>query len=180
MNTDLLRTINGWSGNSVLDPVMRFAAGQLIFVAFAVVAGLCVLQLRSRHLAPVLLVGTSLVVAFGAGRVAGMLFPEQRPFTKHPELHQLLAHEPGQSFPSDHALAAFALAFAAIAFLSRRWGAGLVAAAALIAFSRVYSGVHYPGDVLGSAAIAGLAVALVAVASTHIHVPTPTRHRAAA
>lgn len=177
MNTDLLRTVNGWSGHPVADAVMRVAAGELIFAAFALVAVLCGLELVRRRLQPVLFVGTALAVAFVAGRAAAMLVPEQRPFTTHPEIHQLLPHEAGQSFPSDHSLAAFALALATLAFLSRRWGAVLLAAAALIGFSRVYGGVHYPGDVLGSIVISAAAVALVAVASAHVHRPalhTPT------
>lgn len=175
MNTDLLRTVNGWSGNAVLDAPMRFAAGQLIFAAFAVVAVLCGFELTRRRLAPVALVGVALALAFAAGRTAALLFPEPRPFTTHPDLHQLVAHEPGQSFPSDHSLAAFACAFAVLAFLSRRWGALLLGAAALIGFSRVYGGVHYPGDILGAAVLASLAVLVVAVARTHAHVPAPVR-----
>jgi undecaprenyl-diphosphatase len=170
MNTDLLRTVNGWSGNGALDAVMRFAAEQLIFASFAVVAALCGLQLVRRRVLPVVLVGIALALAYAGGLAAAGLVPEERPFTSHPEIHQLIPHEAGQSFPSDHSLAAFALAFATLAFLSRRWGAVLLPAAALIGFSRVYGGVHYPGDILGAALLAGLGIALV-VAAAHARTP---------
>ena len=163
MNTDLLLTINGWSGNPVVDNVMKFTAGTLIFGSFAVLAILCVLQLIARRIDRIVLVGLSLVLALGLGRGAAELFPNERPFTTHPELHQLVHHEAGQSFPSDHSLAAFAIAFAVAAFLSLRWGIALLAVATLVGFSRIYVGVHYPADIAGAALIAAMAVGGVAL-----------------
>ena len=163
MNTDVLLTINGWSGNPVLDAVMKFAAGVLIFGCFAVLAVLCALALLTRRLDRVVLVGTSLVLALGLGRGAAELFPNERPFTVHPEVAQLVGHEAGQSFPSDHSLAAFGVALAVAAFLSARWGRLLLAAAILIGFSRIYVGVHYPADIVGAALFAAISVGLVAV-----------------
>ena len=163
MNTDLLLTINGWSGNPVVDAVMKFAAGVLIFGCFAVLAVLCAVQLLARRLDRVVLVGTSLVLALGLGRGAAELFPNERPFTTHPEVHQLVGHEAGQSFPSDHSLAAFGVSLAVAAFLSVRWGLVLLVAATLIGFSRIYVGVHYPADIAGAALFAAMGVALVAV-----------------
>jgi len=87
-----------------------------------------------------------------------------RPFVAHPNDTILLvtrSQEP--SFPSDHAIGAFAIAFA-VAFVGRRMGAFFLAGATLVAVTRVISGVHYPGDVLGGAAIGLLAAALVMLA----------------
>ena len=95
---------------------------------------------------------------------------EQRPFVNHPEVHKLIAHSADFGFPSDHATGAGAIA-AGLLFLS--WRLGLVTAlvAVLIAFSRVYVGVHFPQDVL-----AGLALgAAVAVLGIFIVVPLLTR-----
>jgi hypothetical protein len=47
--------------------------------------------------------------------------------------------------PSDHATAAFAIAFAVGVFLHREWGVALAVVAVLIGLSRVWVGVHYPG-----------------------------------
>ena len=60
------------------------------------------------------------------------------------------------SFPSGHAMHAFAVA-AAIAVLSPRLRLPVLAVAALIAFSRVYLGVHFWLDVLAGAVL-GMAI----------------------
>ena len=96
-------------------------------------------------------------VALATNQVIAHLWTRPRPFTEHPALtHVLGARTTDPSFPSDHAAAAFAIAFAVLAF-SRRAGIGFLAVATLIALSRVLVGVHYPTDVL-----AGVAVGLVA------------------
>ena len=67
------------------------------------------------------------------------------------------------SLPSDHATAAFAVAFGTYAFLSHRWGVLLGVGALAVGFSRVWVGVHYPGDILAAAIISVLAVLAISV-----------------
>jgi undecaprenyl-diphosphatase len=64
------------------------------------------------------------------------------------------------SFPSGHTATSFAAAYAVARTLGRRW-AWLYAVAALIAFSRLYLGVHYPADVLGGIILGTLTAASV-------------------
>lgn len=160
MNYQLFRDINGLVGNAVLDTVMKDAAQYLIFAVFAVVAGLCLLRLRNRLVRPVAATAATLAVTFGLALLGAALYPEKRPFVTH-HVHQLLNHSADQSFPSDHATAAFAVAFAVTAFLSLRYGAGLFLAALLIGFARVYDGIHYPLDIAGGFGAASLATALI-------------------
>lgn len=94
-------------------------------------------------------------VALLANQVIAHLWDRPRPFTVHPALtHVLSARTTDPSFPSDHAAAAFAIAFAVFVF-SRRAGALFLAAATLIALSRIALGLHYPSDV-----VAGMLVGL--------------------
>lgn len=69
----------------------------------------------------------------------------------------LVHHSTDPGFPSDHATAAGAVA-CAVFLVSWRLGAITALLALLIAFARVYVGVHYPQDVL-----AGLALGAVVV-----------------
>jgi membrane-associated phospholipid phosphatase len=92
-------------------------------------------------------------VALATNQVISHLWARPRPFTEHPLLtHVLAARTTDPSFPSDHAAAAFAIAFAVLAF-SRRGGAMFLVGAALIAVSRVALGMHYPSDVLAGALV---------------------------
>lgn len=84
-----------------------------------------------------------------------------RPFQLISNDIQLLIPPPsGWSFPSGHSCASFAAA-TAVFLKDKRWGAGALVLAALIAFSRVFLFVHYPTDVLAGAAL-GVACALAA------------------
>ncbi len=64
---------------------------------------------------------------------------------------------PGKSFPSSHAVNNFAAAFVLTHFF-RQYKYVFYTIATIIAYSRVYVGVHYPIDVLSGAAI-GIAIA---------------------
>jgi undecaprenyl-diphosphatase len=80
-----------------------------------------------------------------------------RPPVRFPEPHPLVGVPNNPSFPSGHSATGFACA-ALLAWLTPLPKVPLFALAALIAFSRVYNGVHYPLDVIGGAVL-GLAVA---------------------
>lgn len=67
----------------------------------------------------------------------------------------------GFGFPSSHAAIAFAAALLLMHFAPKSYRIWLVGAAALVAVSRIYLGVHVPLDVVAGAAIGGLSVVIV-------------------
>jgi undecaprenyl-diphosphatase len=104
---------------------------------------------------------TAAGVGLAASQVITFFWQRPRPFVAHPhETILLVSPSPEPSFPSDHAVAAFAIAFA-VALIGKRMGAVFLAGASVIAVTRVIAGLHYPGDVLGGAAIGFLAAVLV-------------------
>ena len=100
-------------------------------------------------------------IAMATNQIVSHLWERPRPFTAHPVMtHLLSAPSPDPSFPSDHAAAAFAIAFAILVF-SRRAGAGFLVVAALIGLSRIALGMHYPSDVVAGAVVGWAAALLV-------------------
>ena len=103
------------------------------------------------------------VATLVAEMVSGLLkvgLERDRPPLADPEPEPLVGLPATHSFPSGHATVAFACATVLALSVPRlRWP--LYGLAALIAFSRIYVGVHYPLDVLAGAALGvliGLAV----------------------
>ena len=100
--------------------------------------------------------GLSLVLRQWIGRLRPpLVYPEPRPLVPTPHTG---------SFPSGHSATAFACA-TVIAWASPRLAVPAFVLAALVAWSRVYVGVHYPLDVLGGALLGVLvATALLRLA----------------
>ena len=99
-----------------------------------------------------------------------------RPVLETVPLVRRLKRQPfTSSFPSGHAASAAAFA-TGVALESPRWGAAVAPLAAAVAFSRVYTGVHYPSDVLAGSAI-GVCAALAVrgIAPTRSQLPAPGR-----
>jgi undecaprenyl-diphosphatase len=79
-----------------------------------------------------------------------------RPCHELANVHLLVSCGSGYSFPSSHAVNNFSAAIV-LAYFLPKWFWTFFSFAALIAFSRVYVGVHYPSDVVGGAVV-GLAI----------------------
>jgi undecaprenyl-diphosphatase len=99
----------------------------------------------------------------------------QRPFFVHPSPDPLMRTPLDLSLPSGHAATSFAGA-TVLALAHRPSAVPLFVVAALVAWSRVYVGVHYPLDIVAGACL-GVGVALT---STAIWRRAPRLRRAAA
>ena len=105
----------------------------------------------------------------------GQLWFHNRPFVDHPRATLLLVqHGADNSFPSDHASVAFAVAFAVLMF-HRRFGLILMVVAAAVAIDRIFVGVHYPVDVTASLFV-GLGSALTVTTVGRPYVSWGVRH----
>jgi membrane-associated phospholipid phosphatase len=121
-----------------------------------VAAGWCA-DLRCKRAFPLVALAAtvSFFVASGLNVLLKDLVDRHRP-PHSMDLDALVGLPGSPSFPSGHAMSAFAVA-AAIAVLAPRTRWAVLGLATAIGFSRVYLGVHYWIDVLAGAAL-GLAV----------------------
>lgn len=112
------------------------------------------------------------VVCVGLGAVAAVLINQQlispavarpRPCATLPHVEVLLSCAHDYSFPSDHTMIAGAFV-AGLAFLGARWALPAAGVALLLAFGRVYTGVHYPGDAAAGLVIGAVIGAVVVLA----------------
>jgi undecaprenyl-diphosphatase len=103
---------------------------------------------------------TIIAVALADWSAMGLkaLFDRERPPLRYAEPEPLVRTPHDGSFPSGHAATSFAAA-TILSFAFPRLAPFLFVLAALVAWSRVYVGVHYPLDIIGGA-ILGILVAL--------------------
>lgn len=81
----------------------------------------------------------------------------------------------GNSFPSGHAVIAFAMLWLLLPYVPRRWWWAVFTPAVLVLLSRVYLGAHNPLDV-----VVGAAAGVVIASALNLLLGVPARHQAAA
>jgi undecaprenyl-diphosphatase len=154
---DLSNFIHSLAGHSAIaDTLARFAADDLVYFAIFVVAWLF---FRQHSLRPFLAAVTAAVLAVGLAALIGAVYYVPRPFVVE-HFTPLIRHAPDASFPSDH-LAAMGAVVAAAWMIARRLALATAAASLVVAFARVYVGVHWVTDV-AAGFILGLACGVVA------------------
>lgn len=98
-------------------------------------------------------------VALAINRLIAALWFRERPFLAHRIAHPWInSHD--ASFPSDHASASFAIAFAVL-FLDPLAGALFLFFALVIAVGRLLIGAHYPGDVAAGLLVGAFSAVVV-------------------
>lgn len=154
-NADLRRLRAGWLNRVMLD-VANLASP---IAGLVVLASAAAFFLWRRN--PVQAVATCLVIAVGwtSSEIAKVIVGRSRP----PAVDSLAPETGSNSFPSGHVAFAVSLAIAVCLLAAgTRWFRLAVVLGtlwtALIAFSRLYIGAHYPLDVLGSVLVSSAAV----------------------
>ena len=168
---DILLWIHGHLRFAALTPIMRVLSllgdKGLFWIALTLVLLLFRKTRRVGIYCAVSMILTFLIV----NCAIKSLVARTRPYDLFTEI-QILAHaEHDFSFPSGHSANSFAVAWILFRMTKKQYGVPAVILAALIAFSRLYVGVHYPTDVLAGTAIA------IALAELTLHQLPPIERK---
>jgi undecaprenyl-diphosphatase len=93
-------------------------------------------------------------------KLAGALHSNQQPFAELGEVNKLIEKAVDNSFPSDHSILVFSVCVTFWLF-KKGWSFLWVLLAALVGVSRIWVGVHYPGDVIVGALLSILSAIFV-------------------
>lgn len=158
--------INGLAGkNGLADVAMKtFCNDHLVPFTLGFLVIVMALHGANRrqdkdNLAATVRLFLSIAVSTVVLQIIVSLVHRPRPFVDH-QVNVLFYYPTDWSFPSNPATATFTFFFSAV-FSDRRFGWWFLPPAALMSFSRIYCGVHYPGDVLGGILVAAASAYLV-------------------
>ena len=174
MNFDLpvFRAINSFARSTpwLHAPMLAYATYGVVAVAALLLAGWWLARRAAdpAKMAAALWAGAATLIAVGVNQPIVAAVHEARPYTTLSGILVLASRNTDPSFPSDHAVMAGAAA-AGVLLVTRGLLAWIaVAAALLLAFSRVYNAAHYPHDVL-----AGLALGVLVAVAGYLLVRRP-------
>ena len=156
LDGEILLLIQRYLRTDMLTPFMKFVTflgnGGWFWILCAVIL-LSIPKTRKAGYA------SALSLIFGAivtNLLLKNIVARPRPFAEIEALIPMITKPKDFSFPSGHTTASFAVALVMLRMLPKKFGIPAVVLAALVAFSRLYLGVHYPTDVL-----TGFVIALV-------------------
>ncbi|MHB8844339.1 MAG: phosphatase PAP2 family protein [Nitrospirota bacterium] len=178
IDTQLLLLVNQGMANALFDILMPALSQQGYLLVIPFVLALVPWAARSKDpsgrypfsyiVGAVLISCCAVVLGLFAEHALKIAAGRVRPCSVLEGIRQIISCPPSFSMPSGHAISSFAFC-APLFHLMRRsaprtWRPYPLVLASLIAFSRIYLGVHYPTDVLAGAAIGaaiGLSLSLV-------------------
>ena len=164
IDTELFLFLNGLHADW-LDPIMIFISGKITWLPFYLV--LLYLVIKNYKKQSILIILGIILLIVCSDQISSSVFKPlfERPRPCHNEAIKDLVYLPGghcggaYGFISSHACNAFALAvfltqilkqyYSKIAWVMFVW-------ATLVAYSRIYMGVHYPGDVVVGAIVGAM------------------------
>lgn len=160
MNIHIFRMINDLGKEfTFLNSTMAFVAEYTVFfLALSVIIFWFTRANQNRMM--VICAGVAFIVAEIMGEIAGKLHINNQPFAELSNVNQLVQHAVDNSFPSDHTMLFFSFCVTFWLFEKRLrflW----VGLAVCVGFSRIWVGVHYPGDVLVGAILSIIAAVIV-------------------
>lgn len=151
IDTLLFQKINGLAGKKpVLDELAVFFASYLAY-PLTILELIILWQNKTNSRFVYQTIGAAILARLIIAEVLHCFFPRQRPCAEG-RAKSLINCPESKSFPSGHATFYFSVAVSIFLF-NQPIGLLLLAATILIAFFRIFVGVHWPSDILAGAVI---------------------------
>jgi len=152
-----LDSVGKWLATALALVIVLTLAGGWLFLAGRQLSRKR--ELSRELLVVVLVVATAVVLGLVGDQLIGHVWFRPRPYVAHDGVRLLTSPSSDPSFPSDHVTAGFAISLGAASRLPRL-AVVLLTETFLMGVGRVYVGLHYPGDILGSLAVGATAALL--------------------
>ena len=132
----------------ILTPFMKFSSYLVnLGIVWIAVCILLILNKKTRMIGIAAVTSLAVCICFNNVFIKHLI-ARARPFDSYSDLIPLIEKPHDYSFASGHTTASFATVGILARFASRPLAVLLIIFSALVAFSRLYLGVHYPTDVL--------------------------------
>ncbi|MFQ5428330.1 MAG: phosphatase PAP2 family protein [Thermodesulfobacteriota bacterium] len=156
LDTAIFFLINERLSSSVLDAVMPFITDKSHFIALGLIGVILILiKGKKAHKRTLILLAITVIISDFAAANLKELFGRVRPCHALEGVNLLVGCGGSYSFPSGHATNIFA-AMVMLSLRHTKFMPFFLFAAAAVAYSRVYVGVHYPLDIIGGAILGTL------------------------
>lgn len=157
MDFEIVRKINGLAGrvrpvDLMLDLIARY--GHWAFVIYGLMMWFLPGEDKKKRRECCILAFLGVCIASLISYGIGKIWKRERPFRQDSRIWNFTGHKANASFPSNHTMNSALVVMELIAYHVK--GSKVMAVlATILAFSRLFSGVHYPSDLLGGLTIAG-------------------------
>lgn len=159
INRSLFLKLNSFSGiNSTIDFFGIMSADYMPFV-FIIIEFYLFFFLKKKNIA--IFAFMNMLVGLGINQIIGIFYFHNRPYVDGLG-NTIVSHLPENSFPSDHTTFMFTIAIYLYMKLENKiLGECLILLALIGGISRIFIGVHYPFDIIGSIFSALLAYIII-------------------
>ena len=168
LDGEILLWIQMYLRHEVLTPVLTFITHLGDKGLFWIVLSLLLLIKKSTRKTGVLSLLSLLITFLIVNVCMKNGFARIRPYETLTDLLLLIEKQSDFSFPSGHSASSFASAVVLFKRLPKRYGIPILILAVLIAFSRIYMGVHYPTDILAGILIGSIVALLIVYVNKRI------------
>lgn len=159
INQNLFLKINSFSQINFAIDFLGITSAEYMPMLFILVEIYLYFYLKKKDIA--IFAFMTMILGLGINQIIGLFYFHNRPFVDGLG-HTLVSHIPESSFPSDHSTFLFTIAIYLYMKLENKIvGESLLVLSLIGGVARVFIGVHYPFDIIGSIISALLAYLLI-------------------